>query len=233
VVHTQLRDPRPRGLRLGDQLGADRGAVGGEVEALHDLAPHQLERAVDVAHRDVEEHVDERVPRGGVGPPVQAVGARDAVADDEVVVDRERQELLELAHVELQVRVGHEHPRQPGGGDAGAQRRAVAVVALVHEDAHARVLGGAQLGHAAGAVAAAVVDDDDLVRLGDALGGARGLVDGAPDVRRLVVARQDDRETGELRGGGHGPDGPVACSGRRKARVGIALAPHRGLMARS
>ena len=93
--------------------------------------------------------------------------------------------------VELQVGVGEEDPFQARRGDARAHRGAVAAVDVVHEHAHARVGRGAGLGQLAGGVAAAVVDDQQLVCVRYKLARRRRFVDCALDVLCLIVAGED------------------------------------------
>ena len=135
---------------------------------------------------------------------------------------RERHEALELAHVELQVGVGEEDPLQARRREARAHRGAVAAVDVMGEDAHARVGGGAGLGQLAGVVAAAVVDDEHLVRIGYELARRRRLVDCALDVCRLVVAGEDDREAAkapdDVMSIGVRGDGGGASHGRKDRR---------------
>ena len=113
---------------------------------------------------------------------MRRVGAVRAEAGDDVRRLRQRHEARELGHVELQVGVGEEDPFQMRRGDARADRGAVAAIAVVHEDAHARVGRGAGLGELAGRVATAVVHEEDLVGVRDKLARRRGLVDRALDV---------------------------------------------------
>jgi hypothetical protein len=211
VAHAQLGDARAGLVGEGDELGAHHGAVRGERQRPHELAAHELEGAVDVAQRHVEDAADEHVPRGRVERAVRRVGAVQAVAGDDVRRRRQRDEARELRQVELQVGVGQEDPLQAGGRQAGAHGRAVAAVAVVDQHAHPRVGGGAGVGQRARVVGAAVVDDDDLVRVGNKLARRRRLVDGALDVLGLVVAGEDQRQAaqaphdvGSFLGGGDG-----------------------------
>jgi hypothetical protein len=194
MTDAELHDPRPGQPCAGDELRADHGAVGGQGKPAGEVAPDELEGAVDVADVEVEHAPDEPVPRVRVGSPHQRVHPHEAVADDQVVVPRRLHEVLELGEVELEVGVGQQDPVAAGRGDPGSQRRAVSAVLVVDEHADARVAGGGALGDRARRVGAAVVDDQDLVvsRRRGRRGG--GFADGRGNVLLLVVAREDDGE---------------------------------------
>ena len=61
VVHRHLDDAEAGVLNLLHHLEADDAAVLLEVHRVEDRAPHQPEIAVDVAHPQAEEHLDDVV----------------------------------------------------------------------------------------------------------------------------------------------------------------------------
>jgi hypothetical protein len=217
VSHAELDDASAGVEGTGHELGAHHRPLRGERQRLHQLAAHELERAVDVAQGQVEEAAHEHVPGGGIDGAVGRVGPVHPVAGDDVRRRRERREARELAEVELQVGVGQEDPFQARRGQAGPHGGAVAAVDVVCDDAHARVGGGAGRGQRACRVGAAVVDDDDLVRVGHQLARRRRLIDGALDVLGLVVAGQDNRQAAQapddVGSFGDGGDGSGASHG--------------------
>ena len=75
VMDGHFHDAEPRILYLAHQLEADHAAVAIEFHAVEDLAPHQAEVAVNVAHAQGEEQLHREV----VDPPdddaVQRVGS--------------------------------------------------------------------------------------------------------------------------------------------------------------
>ena len=95
-----------------------------------------------------------------------------------------------LVGVILEVGVLHDDHVARGGGEPGAERGALSLVEIMEDDLvdQRHDLGAEQV---AGAVARAVVDDDDLLVLDR--GGPDAVDDGA-DGLGLVVARDDDRE---------------------------------------
>ena len=223
VVDAELGQAGVPAEQPHQQLGRDRRAVGLQLELVEQVAADELERAVDVAHRQAEHAVHEAVPeRPGDDPPVWVV-AVDAAADDHVMVARERDERLELGEVELQVGVGQQHPRLAGGRDARSQRGAVPAVGRMHDDADRRVGGGERGGDGERPVAAAVVDDDHLVRERMRAPGLGGHPDGRREVRRLVVAGKDD---GHAREGGSGGSGEHCGHASRLPGPGLPGVAH-------
>src|SRR3954463_9371200 len=67
VVDRDLRRPRARGAALDEQLGAAEGAAGAEGPAGEEPAAAEPERAIDVAHRQVERRPQEAVPQLRLG----------------------------------------------------------------------------------------------------------------------------------------------------------------------
>ena len=132
--------------------------------AVEDRAPHQPEVAVDVAHLQAEHQADDVVVEPADDDAVQRIRAADLVAVDEVGVGRERAHSSdELARIVLRVAVGVEDQVLGRRPEAGLQRAAVAAVLRVVNDADVRIGARQLVGDLRRRVAAAVVDDDDLV----------------------------------------------------------------------
>ena len=94
----------------------------------------------------------------------------------------------------------------------------MAEIAEEVDDAEGGVGGREGEGDGQGAVAAAVVDEDDFVGAGEALANGFHAAHEIADTALLVVAGGDDREPGGGEGAGvrHGPAGLGAgASGRR------------------
>ena len=197
VMHAALGEARTELKALRDELGADHRSARHEFDALEEIPADQLERAVDVVHGKPEHAPHQPVPCGRVHASSQRVLARDPVPDDQIGGRREGQEVLHLVEVELEVGVGEEHPRHPGGVDAGAHGGSVPAVVRMDDEADAAVVGGESPGHERRLVAASVVDHDHLVSPAESQRGIGRLTHGAPDVRLFVEAGQHDRETGE------------------------------------
>src|SRR4051812_3587929 len=131
VMHAHLDDAGPGAPQLDEQLRIDHCAHRLDVYLLQHAAVEELEAAVDVPHRDVEQQPDQQVPGKGVQAAHEDVLPVDAVAGDDVYGPRVGKELLDLVHVELEVRVGEEHIVEPARQETGPQRLAVAPVAPV------------------------------------------------------------------------------------------------------
>ena len=111
----------------------------------------------------------------------------NARAGDDVGTLGQRQHAPEVVDVELAVGVGEGDEVEPGRLEAGAQRRPVAAVALVAEQADVRpacrLVGGDQ----GGGISAAVVDDEDLMVVTQAGEGVVGLGDGLAETGLFVI----------------------------------------------
>ena len=174
------------------------------------LAPEELAGAVDVPDLQAEEDPVRQPVGTGVDGPDDRVRPPDAEADDHVRavgLGEASRQAPDVLDVELAVAVGERDQLVPGGAEAGTQRRAVPEVGRVVDGADdPRVPRGQLVGQHARPVAGAVIDGDDLERLGDRRETFERLLDEALDVRLLVVGRE---EVGE------------ACNARRGAsRVG-------------
>lgn len=192
-------------------VNGERGEVceGGGVAV--ELVPHEAGAAAfEKVRPDVtaEDGVTVGEDLGG------ALGHADAFAlgDVEGVVLGEGEELGVERGLGGVVGIDEGEPR--GGGDAGGieAREVAALVALV-ADGDARVLTGEGVGHGAGVVGRAVVDDADG-EVGDGLGAERG--DGAGESGRGAAGRDDDGDERGLRG--HVSGSPREAAWRRRGR---------------
>ena len=157
----------------------------------------QLEGAVEVAHRHAEDERRQAVEDARHELAQPRVLAVHAIAEDGVVVLHQRQEVAQLAEVELVVRVGVEDELAPAGGEAVAQGGAVAAVHVVADDAQpVPVLAGEFREDLGAAVAAAVVHDHDLVGGHEARRRRVRLAHRALDVSLLVVGGEHDGKRG-------------------------------------
>ena len=186
-------------LHLLHQLDADDAGRAREAHLVEDLPAHQPEVAVHVAQPQAEGELDEPVVEPADHDPVQRVVAGDLVAVHEVHLGREGlEQRLQLARVVLRVAVGVEDELLRGGGEAGAQRPAVAAVLLVVDHLEPREVPRHLVEQLAGVVRAAVVDHDHLVVVGERprrhVRHQRQARDGAG----VVVGGKEDAETGFL-----------------------------------
>ena len=114
-------------------------------------------------------------------------GEARAVDDARLAPHDRRQQLGPVLGVVLEVGVLHQDEVAGHVGETGADGRALAPVGLVHDDAHGAV--GELAEHVAGAVGAAVVDDDDL----EVDRAARPGACGARSRRRCCARRRRGR----------------------------------------
>ena len=96
----------------------------------------------------------------------------------------------------LQVAVHRDHGLAPSDVEPGRQRDLVAEVARQPDDLDAWVAGMQLDGQTVGAVAAAVVDEDDLPGPVQGVEHRRQLLDESRQHLLLVVQRDDDRVPG-------------------------------------
>jgi len=106
------------------QLGVDQEVVRDELEAREDLAPEQLEGAVEVTDGHAEHQRRQAVEDLRDEPSQRRVLPVDAEAENGVVLLDQAQETLELPEVELVVGFGVEDELASGGREALAQRGA-------------------------------------------------------------------------------------------------------------
>src|SRR5678816_3491451 len=84
VMHRHLDDTEAGVLHLAHQLQADHAAVAIEFHAIEDLAPHQAEVAVDVAHAQREEHLHREVIHAADDDAMQRIRSADLVSGHHV-----------------------------------------------------------------------------------------------------------------------------------------------------
>ena len=110
-------------------LGREEGPVGLDAEALEGRAPEELAGAVDVGDAEAEEDPVGEPVRAGVGGPDRRVGALDPEADDDVGGIGGGHPLgqpSDVDHLELAVAVGERDEVEARGGEARAERGAIA-----------------------------------------------------------------------------------------------------------
>ena len=188
------------------RLTRDVGVGGaGPADPLHHVAPQDPEVGHGQAGWLVEDppvdHADRPAAQPSVAPRLLAV---EAAEDDVVALHRLLDEQQRLVGRVLQVVVEGDHVvagRLPHAGDVGV---VLAVVAQQVERDDVRALRGPGADDVPAAVAAAVVDEDDLVAQPGGLEDLEDRVDRAPDHVLAVVDRDHDR-VGEVgRVGAHG-----------------------------
>ena len=191
---------------IGDGDLADAGAVPGgeggdeavhlavEGDVLDDLAAVGLEGGAEVVDVDAAEDCHE--PVGGAGRDAaqeEVVGALRAPAADDVVAFFELgEEVGDLVGIVLEIAVHGEDVVALGVVEAGGEGRGLTEVAAELDDEDAAVYGGDLFEKAIGAVAGAIVDEDQLEGFADLLHDGLEAVVESGDVLLFVMERNDD-----------------------------------------
>jgi hypothetical protein len=220
--------PAPR-AQLDQELRREERAAGFNRHALERAPGEQLAGTVDVADLEPEEEP--------VGEPVgtrvqgsnEGVGASNAVPDDRVGGARLEplDKAPEIDDLELAVTVRVRKMVEAGGGEPGPERGTVAEVGRVVDGANRWVRRGQRVRQRRRRVPGAIVDDDDLERLGERRQRRQGLSHERLEVGGLVVGREEVRQGGQSlpRFGGGARD----WRGRRRDRRGHLAAANRPL----
>ena len=200
--HGPRHEPQALTVREQDQLQVPREALRAQArdEILRDVPAHGLQAGLRVAERQSEQHgggevVDAR-ERAARKRPVE-VGVRVVLAADGEVGAGGLEachQRFDVARRDLEVGVVEHDDRLRGGRTPGRQRAPLAAIALVGEHADARVLRCHGPRGISGAVAAPVVDHEDLERTLPLVQAPREATQVGIDVGRLVEGRQEDRE---------------------------------------
>ncbi len=103
VPNSLLDDSEVPLARFGDQLRVDEEIGGLEIDSLEHLAPHHLERAIDIPDPDPEQDTDHPVVHPGENASKDRVITIDTETERDVGSAHERKEVTKLAHVELKI----------------------------------------------------------------------------------------------------------------------------------
>jgi len=188
-----LLDRKARGAGAHQDLGVDEGADRVDRDRLEHRAVEDLEGAVDVAHRQVEERAHERAPDRRHRPPQPGIAARRAEACDDGVGVGVVEQPADLGELELQIGVAEEDELAARRLEPGPQRRAVAQVLGVVHRAHPRIPRAPAVEHRPARVRRAVVDDHDLEVDAELGPGRERALEQGRQVLGLVPGREDER----------------------------------------
>ena len=191
VVHFHLADARAGAV---GEDGDEAMHLAVEAELVGDLAPVNLQRAPEIADRGLRHPADHRVCdlRGNLAEH-DAVFAVLPPAGDEVEAFVElRDHRGDVARVVLHVGVHRDDDRRRDVAEPRVESSGLPAVAPKEDALEVRAIGGEPLEQLLGAVAARVVDRDDLVRLAPLLHHLVDLVEERLDVLDLVVDREND-----------------------------------------
>ena len=196
MADRDLLDPEARRPRADQDLGVDEGADRLDRDRLEHRAVEDLEGAVDVAHRQIEEPAHEGAPDRGDHPPQPRVAPRRAIARDDLVVAGVLEQPADLGEVELEIGVAEEDELAPRRLEARAQRRAVAEILRVMDRAHPLVAPTPAVEQLAARVGGAVVDDHDLEVDAELCPDRERALEQRRQVLGLVPGREDEGEGG-------------------------------------
>ena len=189
--HRPLGEPEPLGRREHDHVAVPVGAAR---QGLHHFAPIRL-HGVQVRHRDSEEPATQPVvdPRDEALFVVPLLGAGHEVR---FVRDDRLHQCGNVGRPILQVR-GIEHEDAAAGRvGAGLEGVGDAAPAAVGDDPDEGVLGGQLVQHVGGAVAAAVVDHDDLAGVGERQQRFAGLTYELGEIPGFILRRDQHAHLG-------------------------------------
>lgn len=223
----------PGACGLDEHLAGELHPDGAEAEPLQRIAAERADAAADVGDLEAEEEAREVRLHGLEEVAVQrAHGAGEdaavaARAEHQVVAGAQRlDEAVQFGEVVGAVAIDEEDELAAGGLEAAQAGGAVAADRLVHDD------GAGARGAFGGAVARAIVGDDDLTPVAVAHERGRGVDDARADRLRLIEAGDHDRDGGRGVRPGHGRAPARRCARRRsrwRSRPGpVRRRPARG-----
>jgi len=196
MIHGDLLDTKPAAPALEEELGVEQGRSREQRRRrLQNVAPHQLESAIDVTDAHAVERSDQEVEDAGNHEPVARVGAMPPPARRQISARHQVGERAQVGRVELAIAVHERDIVHLRGAQPVGHRDAVSAFAVVRQ--HAQPAAGAahrHPRHGHGVIGAPIVDQDDLpigrqpIKDRDALSDHRG------HVGRLVVRRDDQAQ---------------------------------------
>lgn len=175
-----------------EKFGAHHGAAGTYGEAGNKSSLKQLKGAVYVADAEPEEQSIQDVPTPGIDQPHEWISSRRTVAENDFMSRNISYEVSQFLETELQIGIGKEDPVVAGCLNTAPYRRPIALVRGMMNDANARILACQAVSDFAGAVAAAVVYDDDFIAVRNGPRHFMRGVYGRGDILFLVVGGKEN-----------------------------------------
>ena len=167
--HPDFGDPISRELGADHELRRDESRP--RLELAHEGVDHppleQLERAVDIAHVQIENRAQHDVVHAGDDQPVPRIATLDPVADNDVCRLERGEQRPDFGEMELQVSIGEKHGVTGTLLESGTQSVAVAEVLFVLHEADLWVPRCVVAHDLRGAVRGTVVDNEYLETLGE------------------------------------------------------------------
>jgi len=194
MTHGNLLDAKPAAPALEIQFRVEQGRARQQRRGgVQDLAPHQLEAAVDVFDRNAVERAHQDVEDAGNDQAVAWVGAPPPPSRGQVRGGHERGQQGQIGGIELAVAVHEGDVAHTGGSKPVGDRHAVPALALVRDDPQPRMSGThRRAGQRHRVIGAAVVDEDDLPVRRQPVESGNARTDHLRHIGRLVVRRNDE-----------------------------------------
>jgi hypothetical protein len=193
-----LLDPKARRPRADEDLRIDERADRSDRNSLEHRAVEDLEGAVDVAHRQIEEHAYEPSPRRRDHAPQPRIAAGRAVPDHDLERPGMLEQMSDLGEIELEIGVAEEDELAAGGLESRAKSRAIAEILRMMHRAHPRIAPAPGFENDPALVGGPVVDDHDLEIESELLADRERAREQGRQVLGLVPGRKDEREGGSV-----------------------------------
>ena len=127
---------KPHAAGLDEELSAEGRSPGVDDGIPPNVAPKELERAVNVSGRVAKQGIDKELPTPGVEQSQRWVRALSPPSNDEINVSLHgSQKPINLADIELLIPIGHEDKFHARRVESTCKSSAVSLVGLVCDDA--------------------------------------------------------------------------------------------------
>lgn len=192
--HRDLADPKASGSGAHQDLGIHEGADRLDRDRVEDLSAKDLEGAIDVSDREIEEAANEGAPGAGdhAADPRIAPGCAVAGDDLDVVGVCLGQQVGDLPEVELEIRIAEEDEVASGFTQTRAKRRPIAPVRCMVDAADPWVPRAPSLEHGFAFILGPVVDDHDFEVDAELVSDLRRALEERRKILRLVEGGEDE-----------------------------------------
>ncbi len=160
-------------------------------DIVKDPALEKLKSTIDILYFHDEYPANEPGPAPCVYFSYQHFLTVQPITTDDIVLTYQRHNSAKLADIELGIAVGVKYQVFGSGSKARLQGSTVALILMMMNGFYAGVFLGESLDDLCGAVAAAVVDEDDLEIRSKAREHRYGFFDHGSHIRCFVIAREE------------------------------------------
>lgn len=156
----KLSDGKPRPLGADQHLGIDEWAIATDIDRVDDCPRIKLHGTIDIP----EPHAEQEENKGVVYDRLDDAHERDGLFPDEtgkyIRTGKKREIRLEFGDIILAIAVGIHDIIILRGPKASLQGGAIPPIRRMMDDPYGRVLYGKRIRNAAGAIRAAIINDD-------------------------------------------------------------------------